>query len=631
MAALPLTPPDHRSRRAALGRLALPLVLLLALGLRAWGASHDLPFSYYGDELHFMKRAMALGTGDLNPHWFHKPAFLMYALAFTYGLYFAAGRLTGAFDSTAELGARFLTEPMAFLVLGRLVVLLCGVATVYLVYRIGVRVYGGRAAGIAGALVAAVLAPMIASSVVIKSDVPCGLLITLAVYLYLGTRDTERLRPLVLASLAAGAAMGTHYYGVVLVPAFMAMEALRGLTRQTPWRRVLPRAALAGLLFVAGFFVTSPFNFLDPTWGTATAQQVQRSLGLTRDPVTHYEPDSKTEFKPGPKAWGGAAGAFFRMAAKPDALGLALGLLALLGLAVTLVRRETRWYGLLVLIPCLFFFLAAITVAAYHAQPRHLNAVYPLLASVVWPGALALTAGLRRRPGPERARMGALALVALACLPTLIESVRWVESITRLDSRLVSYRWIQANLSPEEHILVDEYGPILNPNRLALERQLARLHTLPESPFIHHQDLRIDLLSRYPPPDGMNLDELGHQWWLPREKSDAELASNPADLDMGNPLISRQPRPLDFYRAQGIRYVITNHDAQEEYYRPRGQGFPSYVAFYNALHRTRLVRTFDPDAWGGKGPTVWIYDITRPAVPGQGRLERIPERKREIF
>ena len=68
-------------------RLALLSVLLLAAALRLWGLLHDLPFSYFGDELHFMRRAMAIGTGDLNPHWFHKPAFLMYVLAFCYGLY----------------------------------------------------------------------------------------------------------------------------------------------------------------------------------------------------------------------------------------------------------------------------------------------------------------------------------------------------------------------------------------------------------------------------------------------------------------------------------------------------------------------------------------------------------------
>ena len=79
----------------------------LAAGIRLWGLFHDLPFSYFGDELHFMKRSAALGTGDLNPHWFHKPALLMYVLAFVDGLYYLVGRLTGQFDSTAAFGAAF--------------------------------------------------------------------------------------------------------------------------------------------------------------------------------------------------------------------------------------------------------------------------------------------------------------------------------------------------------------------------------------------------------------------------------------------------------------------------------------------------------------------------------------------
>lgn len=617
-------------------RLALPAVLLLAAALRLWGAWHDLPFSYYGDELHFMKRAMALGTGDLNPHWFHKPAFLMYILAFAYGLYFAAGMALGRFESTAEFGAHFLTDSMPFLLIGRLVVVAFGVATVYVVYRIARKVYDDPRAGIAAALAAAVLTPMVQSSLVIKSDVPCGFLMALSIYLYLGTRDSARLRPLVLAALLAGVAMGTHYYGVVLVPAYAALEGLRGLRRQSPWRTVLLRWALTGVLFVLGFFLASPYNFLDPTWGTVTYESVLRSLNLSGEaPVTHYEPDSGTEFKPGASAWGGAGAAFFRMAAKPASIGVVLGLLALLGLAVALARRETRWYGLLVLIPCLSFFVAAITVAAYHAQPRHLNAIYPLLATLVWPAALALARLPAATRAPRRrARLQssiALGLAVLACVPTLIESVALIRRVSRLDSRLVSYRWIQENLPRQELILVDEYGPVLNPSPRAIAGLKARLAALPESPFIHHQDLRLGLLERYPAADAMNFEEIGHQWWLPREKTDAELAANEVDLDMGNPLISRQPKPLAHYRGRGIRFVITNHDAQEEYFRPRGKGFPSFVRFYNELRTTRLVQTFDPDTWGGKGPTIWVYDITRPAVPGQERLERIPQRRREVW
>ncbi len=589
------------------------MVLLLATALRLWGLVHDLPFSYFGDELHFMKRAMALGTGDLNPHWFHKPAFLMYVLAFVYGLYFVAGRIAGWFGSTAEFGAHFIFNPGPFLLLGRLVVAACGVATVFVVDRIGRRVFGSPWAGIASALVAAVLTPMVISSQTIKSDVPCGLLMALSVLAWLGTR--ARLRPLVPlggASLLAGVAMGTHYYAVALVPAYLGMEALRAVSSQIPWRTALKRGALIVLLFVAGFFLASPFNFLDPTWSRDTFGGAKAAV--------QYEPDSGREFKPGTGDWGRAAVAFLRVAGSGEALGIALSLLAMAGLAATLARRETRWYGLLVLIPCLCFFLAAITVAAYHAQPRHLNALYPLLSTLAWPGAVAIVR-LVRLPEP-RIPTAALALVAVLSLPALARSLQYDRWINREDSRLVSYRWILAELPADARILLDDYGPQLNPDARSAKRLAARLRTLPPGPFTRHQGLRVELLRRFPPVDGRDLDELGHPWWLPREKSDEELRRDPRDLDMGNPLVSRQPRPLAEYRAQGIRYVVTNSKARDQYFNPnpRSARFPSFRRFYRELEGTLRLRTFDPD---GKGPVVWIYDLAQPAPPGQRPL---PER-----
>jgi hypothetical protein len=616
----PLAPSAPGSASDPTPRLALALVLLLAAALRVWAVRHDLPFSYFGDELHFMRRAMAVGTGDLNPHWFHKPAFLMYLLTFCYGLYFLLGRIAGVFHSTAEFGARFLFDPMPFLLIGRLLVAACGVATVYVVYRIGRKVFADPRAGIAGAAVAAVLVPMVNSSRTIKSDVPCGLLMALSVWAFLGTRESLSPRPLVVASLLAGAAMGTHYYGVVLVPAYLALEALRGFSPDVPWRTAVARCALIVVLFVSGFFLASPYNFLDPTWGRDTGATVARSLGLAAKPAASYDPDSGREFKPGAATTLGAAGAFLALVTSQEVLGIALSLLALLGLAATIVRRETRWYGLLVLIPSLFFFLAAITVAAYHAQSRHLNALYPLLATLAWPGALAAVQLLRLPP--RRARAAALLLVAAAALPTLIATVRNNGWINRPDSRLTAYRWLRANLPGDARILLDDYGPPLNESRLAADRLAAVLRDLPPSPFTRHQELRIDLLRRYPPADGFNLDALGHQWWLPREKSDAELRSDAVDLDMSNPLVSRQPRPLAEYRREGIRYVITNSLARNQYFIPSGRGerFPSFVRFYRELDGTLRSRTFDPASWGGKGPVVWVYDLTRPAPPGQHPL-----------
>lgn len=585
---------------------ALIAILLLAAGIRLWGLFHDLPFSYFGDELHFMKRSMAMGAGDLNPHWFHKPALPMYLWLLAYGLFFVAGRLLGRFGSTAEFGAYFLTTPGPFLLIGRLIVFAFGVATVWVVYRLARRAFDSERAGLAAALAAAVLAPMVASSQLMKSDVPGGFFIALSVLIYLRTRDDLRWRPFLAAALLAGVAMGAHYYGIVLVPAYGLMELWNGFSRRLPWRPALLRAALVPALFIAGFFATSPYNFLDPTWFRANVQHLKQTFRPEPDQVL-FEPDSRVEFKPGTsQALGGATLDFANVLASQKGMGLPLTVLAVIGLGAALARHETRWYAAVVAIPVLIYFLAAVTVAAFHVQPRHLNAIYPLLATLAWPGALLLG----RRQGI------AAALVVLACLPTTVEAAQWNRKINRADSRRVSYEWIVRNVPRDARILLDDEGPPLQPDPRAVARQQALLRTMPKSPFTRSQGTRLDLLRRYPSPEAFDVVELGHQWWLPREKSDAELRSTPTDLDMGNPLVSRQPKSVDEYRADGIRFVVTNSESRTRYFRDRlGEGFPSFVRFYRGLDRERLVRTFDPAEWGGKGPIVWIYDL----APGSTR------------
>lgn len=581
-------------------KLALVGILLLAAGIRLWGLFHDLPFSYFGDELHFMKRSMAMGMGDPNPHWFHKPALPMYLWLLCYGLFFVAGRLLGQFGSTAEFGAYFLTTPGPFLLIGRLVVFAFGVATVYVVYRLARRAFDSERAGLAAALVAAVLAPMVSSSQHMKSDVPGGFFIALSLLVYLRTRDDLRWRPFLLAALLAGVAMGAHYYGIVLVPAYGVMELWNGASRRLPWRTALLRAVLVPALFVAGFFATSPYNFLDPTWMRANVQHLKHTFFPEPEQVL-FEPDSKVEFKPGTaQALGGATIDFAQVLTAQKGLGLPLTVLAVIGLGAALAHRETRWFAALVSLPILIYFFAAITIAAFHIQPRHLNAIYPIFATLTWPGALLL----------GRRQAIAAALVGLACIPTAVEAAEWNRKINRKDSRLVSYQWIVRHLPRDARILLDDYGPLLQPDARAAARQQALLRTIPKSPFTRAQGRRLDLLRRFPSEASFDIVELGHPWWLPREKSDAELRSDPVDLDMGNPLVSRQPQSVDEYRAEGVRFVVTNSDARKSYFRDgREESFPSFVRFYRGLDRERLVRTFDPAVWGGKGPIVWIYDL----------------------
>ena len=96
------------------------VIILMAFCVRAVGILHDLPFTYYGDEEHFINRAVSFGSGDFNPHWFHKPALYMYLLFFEYGMYFVFGSLVGWFSSVQDFAIHYFSGKEPFLLIGRL-------------------------------------------------------------------------------------------------------------------------------------------------------------------------------------------------------------------------------------------------------------------------------------------------------------------------------------------------------------------------------------------------------------------------------------------------------------------------------------------------------------------------------
>jgi hypothetical protein len=197
-------------------------------------------------------------------------------------------------------------------------------------------------------------------------------------------------------------------------------------------------------------------------------------------------------------------------------------------------------------------------------------------------------------------------------VPTLAASIANVRDITRVDSRNVARDWILGNVPHTDRLLLDDYGPILCPNATSIARLQARLAELPkDEAFTSAQAKRLDLLLRYPPRASFDLVELGHPWWLPKEVPDEELRGSFEDRDMGNPLVDRVPKDLAGYRADGVVWVVTNSEAQERYFASpeMADAFPSWHRFYVELRARRPAQTFDPAKWGGKGPTVWIYDL----------------------
>src|SRR5205807_5851079 len=119
-------PPTHAASGTASGlqlhRPALGLLLVAALLLRLWGIKQGLPYSYNVDEAtHFVPRAVAFFSHDLNPHYFLNPPAYSYLLHGVFELWFGSG------DATARLFAR---DPTTVFVVARLVTAILGTAAV---------------------------------------------------------------------------------------------------------------------------------------------------------------------------------------------------------------------------------------------------------------------------------------------------------------------------------------------------------------------------------------------------------------------------------------------------------------------------------------------------------------------
>lgn len=80
--------------------LVLAVVILIALLLRTWGLSADLPYICHPDEPVSIEISLRMfKTGDMNPRFFHWPSLLFYVNFLAYIPYYLFGKLVGVFQT----------------------------------------------------------------------------------------------------------------------------------------------------------------------------------------------------------------------------------------------------------------------------------------------------------------------------------------------------------------------------------------------------------------------------------------------------------------------------------------------------------------------------------------------------
>lgn len=239
--------------------LAIILILLLAAGLRIWGIEWGLPtskhyFSYHPDE-----NVVLLASTNIN--FFDNqfdPGFYNYGSLYLYLLSFAILLASGWGFVNLPRGDIFsnIGEFAKLYMCGRVVAVLLGILTIYLVYALGRRAYG-KGTGVLAALFMAVLPLHLMHSKFLAVDVPATFFVTLALIFAVRIPMGHRLRDYLLAGLFAGLAAGTKYNAGLVILAPIIAHLASGKSK-TLIRLVSPKMLTIPITAAIGFLIGTP-------------------------------------------------------------------------------------------------------------------------------------------------------------------------------------------------------------------------------------------------------------------------------------------------------------------------------------------------------------------------------------
>ena len=539
--------PDRlRGLPAAVGWTGLVLLVILAVAayLRLRGVHWGLPYSYQNaDERIVLQRAFRVARGHPNPEFFFYPSLLFYLIG---TVTWAIGHVYHPHGALLLAPTTFVTGATPYFLIGRTVVAACGVASVWLVYRLGREAFS-RPVGLLAALFLAVEPLHVRYSHVAVTDVPATMFGLLALWLFVRAARRRDARTLLFGALAAGLATGTKYnLGMLVLPgaiacAYVYAPELRERADRVGafLTRLLRRVALPmGLAFL----VSTPFALLDPL---------------------HFLADFYKQNHIVANGWLGFEnvhnGYWYNLSVNLlGSLGPVLLVLGLIGLALACHRRRRAD---LIIAPYVIVYY--LYVSSWHElMDRYLLPIVPLLVVL----AMRACAELAAVPGVRRRALAfgvAAALLLGAIVVPAQGSLSYSRSLSGTDVRTIAMTWVERHVPRSAVIAMEPYGPPLIP-RLRL-------------PYYRAAGLRAvsyDIV-RLPLP-------------VPNKRD--------------------RYHNLRALLERDVRYVIISSDVQTRVLAAR-HVYPAQVRFYHQLaRRGHLVKRFVPGP-NERGPVISVYRL----------------------
>jgi Dolichyl-phosphate-mannose-protein mannosyltransferase len=414
-----------------LTHVALGALLLTTFVLRLWGIKQGLPYSYNVDEAtHFVPRAIAFFSHDLNPHYFLNPPAYSYLLHGVFEFWF------GSSDAVTR---SYADDPTAIYVVARVVAALLGTLAVWLTYLAGARLVRRDVGLLAAAIFGLAFLPIFYSHLALN-DVPTLAPVALSLYGIAGVLRLGRQRDYLLAGLGIGLAAATKYTGgitlICLLAAFV-FDASGG--RIATASRRLGAALLLALL---AFLLANPYAVLDFHTFTSGVSS-QASLAAGADPV-----------KLGTSATSGVA---YYLWTFTWGLGWGPTLAAISGAILLVARRQIALALVLLPAPIVFIIFMGNQQRFFG---RWLMPIFPLVAIVGAYGALAAVrwlASTRRLPAPAGLVLAAVLLLS----QSLVSVIHNDQVLSRPDTRNATRAWMRGNVPAGAKVVIE---PVVSDN-----------------------------------------------------------------------------------------------------------------------------------------------------------------------
>lgn len=425
----------QRSRRVW---ALLAVVYVVALSVRCIGVRGVLPYLHHPDEIVNEHVAVQVAHSPTkSPAFFNYPSLLFYTQAVVIrATEWASGAPVRAADVVSQGNAR--TDDSTHWVAGRVVTAGVSAATAALATLFVVETGAEEALAALAGLAVSASAPLVEQGHYITPDSYAAFFVMAALLASARIARGAGIREYLAAGVYIGLASGSKYNLALAAVAVVVAHCVEHGPRSVFDHRLI----IAGCVALAAFLLSTPFALLD------SRRFVE---GLTYEAVHYRRGHAGSE--------GGALAYYLRF------LGVACGPWAVLSLG-SLLRRGRR-AGAVPLLTFVAVYVAFISSFRVHFERNAIPLVAPLIALGVV-GASALVS--RSAAGLRQSWRGPVHFVALGAvfLVTAAVHVAAIRRETReacTNHRASAERWIHDHIPPGSRLVVEGYGPWIDPRR----------------------------------------------------------------------------------------------------------------------------------------------------------------------